>query len=208
MANDIWCHDLPVTRLFHKWKVAPLCPSPSLVALTHSLPYHIRTTSSPSLLWPPPMCSFVVAMTLLLFCSVLLTVYCLVGSAWKEVIWGISFSIIPSKVLSKFLQTVRFHSLLVAESHSSVCVCVCVCVSAWACACVHNMNRTDIGIGTQTDFSHYVCNDVYLGIGVDTTHTYVHFFFVPSVGTPYSYWVGSNGQSLVECSKGSQESFP
>ena len=85
MANDIWCHDLPVTHLFHKWKVAPLCPSPSLVALTHSLPYPIPTTSSPL---PPlaTMCSFVVAMSLLLFCSVLLTVYRLVGSAWKEVI--------------------------------------------------------------------------------------------------------------------------
>ena len=55
---------------------------------------------------------------------------------------------------------------------------------------------------TDREFYHYVCTDVYLGIGVDSTHTHIHIFFVPSVGTPWSYWVGSNGESLVECSKG------
>ena len=55
--------------------------------------------------------------------------------SWKRQIWGISFSIISSKVLSKFLQTMRFHSLLVVESHSSVCVCVCVCLHAHVHMC-------------------------------------------------------------------------
>ena len=67
-ANDIWCDDVPVTHVFHKWKVAPLRLSPSPGALTHSLltpaspPPPPRPAQfplpRPSLLWPaPPTCA-------------------------------------------------------------------------------------------------------------------------------------------------------
>ena len=78
------------------------------------------------------------------------------------------------------------------ESHASVCVCVCVCVSRY------RRRHTD------RELSPSACTDVYLGMGggVDPTHTHVRSFFVPSVGTPWSGWVGSKGDSLVECSEG------
>lgn len=80
-------------------------------------------------------------------------------------------------------------------------------VSACACALCAHMNRYRRRHADR-EFDHHVCTDVYLGIGVDPTRTHVPIFFVPSVGTPWSCWVGSNGESLVEGSEGSQDSFP
>ena len=156
----------------HQWHSLILSPTPSpppvpplpLLATTHVFLCGIYKPTS------------------VLFCSVLFTMYHLVGSTWKRLIWGISFSIIPSKGLFKFLQTVTFHSLLVVESHSCVCVCVCVCVCLHAHA--HTCTWIDRYRHRHTDFYHYVCTDVYLGLGVNITHTYVHIFFVPSMGTP------------------------
>ena len=81
-----------------------------------------------------------------------------------------------------------------------VCVCVCVCLHA-------HLNRYRCR-HTDREFYHSVCTDVYPGIGVDTTHAHAHIFLLPSVGTPWSCRVGSDGESLVECPEGSQDSFP
>ena len=81
-----------------------------------------------------------------------------------------------------------------------------VCVSA--CACTHaHLNRYRCK-HTDREFYHSVCTDVYPRIGVDTTHAHAPSFLVPSAGTPWSCRVGSDGESLVECPEGSQDSFP
>ena len=57
---------------------------------------------------------------------------------------------------------------------------------------------------TDRELSPSVCTDVYLGMGgsIPHIHTSVSSLSVPSVGTPWSGWVGSKGDSLVECSEG------